>query len=186
MKFSVIVADPPWSFSDKLKMSDVARGAEANYKTMLTMDIARLPVESWCAADTILALWVPSSLLEDGLLVMGMWGFQQKQIWSWLKTTKDGEKLAFGMGYHFRGCTEHALIGTRGKPKALNRSQRNAVCLPSMVHSQKPEALQDALELMYSGPYLELFARRIRPGWTCVGNECPSTPGQDIREWSPR
>ena len=25
------------------------------------------------------------------------------------------------------------------------------------------------------GPYLELFARRQRPGWTCLGNEMPTT-----------
>ena len=30
------------------------------------------------------------------------------------------------------------------------------------------------------GPYLELFARRDRPGWTTVGLECPSTEGEDI------
>jgi N6-adenosine-specific RNA methylase IME4 len=29
---------------------------------------------------------------------------------------------------------------------------------------------------------LELFARRHRPGWTCLGNESPMTNGEDIRE----
>ena len=31
MKFQVIIADPPYNFSDKLKHNDVKRGAEANY-----------------------------------------------------------------------------------------------------------------------------------------------------------
>jgi N6-adenosine-specific RNA methylase IME4 len=29
----------------------------------------------------------------------------------------------------------------------------------------------------------ELFARRERPGWVTVGNECPGTIGVNIREW---
>lgn len=56
MKFRVIVADPPWSFSDKLTMSDVARGADANYEGVLPLkDIMTLPVESW-AEDAALCL----------------------------------------------------------------------------------------------------------------------------------
>lgn len=33
--------------------------------------------------------------------------------------------------------------------------------------------------MLYAGPYLEIFARRHRPGWTCIGNELD---GLDIRE----
>jgi len=40
------------------------------------------------------------------------------------------------------------------------------------------------LEKMFPGEEhhkIELFARRDKTGWTCVGNESPSTPGEDIR-----
>ncbi len=185
-KFRAVVADPPWAFNDKLTMSGVKRGAEANYRTLTIDDIAALPVASWCATDALLALWVPSSLLVDGLRVMQAWGFEQKQIYTWAKSSSTG--LAFGMGRYFRGCTEHALIGTRGKVAKLvtSKSERNAELSPGLPHSKKPEALQERLERMLpGGPYLELFARRQRPGWVCVGNEAPDTHGIDVRDWSP-
>jgi N6-adenosine-specific RNA methylase IME4 len=178
MKYRVIVADPAWSFSDKLTMSSTKRGAAANYSTLRVSDIVALPVASVAADDSILALWVPSSMLSDGLSVMEAWGFKQKTIWTWVKTSKSGG-LAFGMGRTFRACSEHALLGVRGKPKCLNRSQRNVSLDLQLAHSAKPDTLQNRLELMFPGPYLELFARRERPRWTCIGNEID---GKDIRD----
>ena len=52
-----------------------------------------------------------------------------------------------------------------------------------MAHSQKPEQLQDSLDLMFpQWNKLELFCRRDRLNWDCIGNECPSTTGEDIRD----
>jgi len=183
-RFKVIVADPPWSFDDKLTMSDVKRGAESQYDTLSLEDIKNLPVNNWADENAILALWVPSSLIQDGLDTMKAWGFTQKQIYTWVKITKNNN-LGFGMGRHFRGCTEHALIGTRGVIAPFSKSERNCDLHLSLKHSQKPEQLQDKLELMYTGPYLELFARRDRSSWHCVGNECSGTLGLDIRDWKP-
>jgi N6-adenosine-specific RNA methylase IME4 len=165
MKYQVIVADPAWSFSDKLTMSSTKRGAAANYSTLRVSDIVALPVASVAADDSILALWVPSSLIADGLQVIQAWGFKQKTIWTWVKGTE--RNLAFGLGHTFRGCTEHALIGTRGSVKKLirNHSQRNVSIDPNLRHSAKPETLQDRLEMMVEGERLELFAGRERPGW---------------------
>lgn len=42
-------------------------------------------------------------------------------------------------------------------------------------HSGKPDAFLDLVESMSPGPYLELFARRERPGWTAWGNEMETT-----------
>jgi N6-adenosine-specific RNA methylase IME4 len=183
-KFKVIVADCPWAFNDKLKMSSVARGAEANYDLLNIEDIKRIPVWNWVQDNSILALWVPSSLLQDGMDTMKAWGYNQKQIYTWVKTSKKGG-LGFGMGRYFRGCTEHALIGTKGKIGPLSKSERNCDLHLSLPHSQKPETLQNQLEKMYpEGPYLELFARRQRPGWCCIGNEVPGM-SIDIRDWEP-
>ena len=54
-------------------------------------------------------------------------------------------------------------------------------------HSEKPEAIQSEIERLVHGPYLEMFARRARPGWTlrqaqgrlCIGGD---VTGRDIRE----
>lgn len=184
-KFRVVVADPPWEFNDKLKMSAVKRGAEANYNTLDQLSLEDIPVDNWTQPNAVLALWVPSALIAQGLYLMTAWGFQEKQIFTWVKTSKkELPGLAFGMGRHFRNCTEHALIGIKGKISPKNKSMRNICFAQNLKHSQKPELLQNMLEEMYDGPYLELFARRDRPNWTCIGNEIPGN-SIDIRDWDP-
>lgn len=235
-KFRVIVADPPWPFADKLKMSDVPRGAEANYSVMTVEDIKNLPISKYASSDgAILALWVPSSLLQEGLDTMKAWGFAHKQTYVWVKVKidplkeirtiffdvwKDGEKklgnhtekswkgylsnlskqlniidwtkgkifvqdmLAFGMGRLFRQTHEICLIGTSNNliyQKLKNKSQRSVCFGENLKHSAKPENLQDSLELMFpKAKRLELFARRHKKGWVCLGNEICN--GEDIRD----
>jgi N6-adenosine-specific RNA methylase IME4 len=89
MKFNVIVADPPWSPSDSLSMSDVKRGASANYPVLSVEQICNIPVKKISDPDgCVLALWVLGSMLEDGMKVMKSWGFEQKQVYVWVKTKK--------------------------------------------------------------------------------------------------
>lgn len=219
-KFRVIVADPPWPFGDTLSMSDVARGAEANYDTMTVKDIKELPIQKFTAPDgAILALWVPSSLLQEGLDTMKDWGFKHKQTYIWVKTKKDPLEmfgpiykhftklkswhwtiagsvvkkcldklslngvLAFGMGRLFRQTHEICLIGISDNKiykRLKNKSQRSVSLAPNLRHSSKPENLQDSLDEMFpTGNRLELFARRHRKGWVCLGNEICN--GEDIR-----
>jgi N6-adenosine-specific RNA methylase IME4 len=228
-KFTCIVCDPPWNFKDSLKMSDVKRGAQANYDTMTMQEIRELPVKDYCHPDgAVLCLWVPSSLLQDGLDTMKAWGFEHKQTYIWVKTKieplqelkkylKEATKhlynlephkklsdaittvryaydmsqrvfpmintLAFGMGRLFRQTHEICLIGISSNKiyKQLNnKSQRSVSFGENLKHSAKPEHLQNSLEIMFPTAHkLELFARRIRPGWTCLGNEICN--GEDIR-----
>jgi N6-adenosine-specific RNA methylase IME4 len=85
MKFDIIVADPAWNFSDSLTMTDVKRGASSQYDTLSTKDIINLPVKEISADNSVLALWVPSSLLQEGLDTMKNWGFKQTQTHIWVK-----------------------------------------------------------------------------------------------------
>lgn len=204
MKFEIIVTDPPWAFSDSLKMSDVKRGAESNYSVLTDQDIVNLDVKSIAADNSVLALWVPSSKIQIGLDCMNSYGFVQKQIWVWAKTkqTKSVREcimnfvryptlyidltdlLSFGMGRLWRASHEIALIGTRGKVynNLMNKSQRSVYFAPIGKHSEKPEGLQDQLELMFpNATKTELFARRSRKNWICVGNENKTTENEDIK-----
>jgi N6-adenosine-specific RNA methylase IME4 len=38
-------------------------------------------------------------------------------------------------------------------------------------HSRKPDEMIPLIEGLLDGPYLELFSREKRPGWTCVGDQ---------------
>lgn len=51
----------------------------------------------------------------------------------------------------------------------------------------EPEEFYDIVERVSPGPYLELFARRSRPGWKIWGNEVPSDiviPGYPVPKYS--
>jgi len=188
--FEVIVADPPWEFNDRLRMSSVKRGAESQYPVMSLEILCGLPIP--LIADQtgcLLALWVPSSMLDTGLKVMGNWGFTLKQTYVWVKTTyrvndpENRDTLAFGMGRLFRQAHEIALIGINNPgiySKLVNRSQRSLCIEPNVRHSTKPENLQDSLDLMFPHTKkLEIFARRKRDGWLCLGNELSGKKIQD-------
>ena len=45
---------------------------------------------------------------------------------------------------------------------------------PRRRHSEKPDEFFGLVEQISPGPYLELFARRRRPGWDVWGNEIDS------------
>lgn len=197
--FDLVLADPAWRFADKLGMSEVKRGADAVYaSTMSRQEIIELGhwVRRIRAENAVLILWVPDSMLEDGLRVVRAWGFEQRQILTWVKTGARESRLdennvpedlamAFGMGRIFRNCDEHALICTHGSVQGMLkvRNQRNLVLAPNLAHSAKPEGFHNRLEQMFpAARKLEMFARRARPGWTTIGNECPGYEGVDIRD----
>jgi N6-adenosine-specific RNA methylase IME4 len=46
---------------------------------------------------------------------------------------------------------------------------------PRGQHSAKPDAFYDLVEAVSPGPYLELFARRARFGWSYWGDESLGT-----------
>ncbi len=86
MQFDLIVADPPWSFSDHLTMSNTKRGSDAQYNTLTIESLKKIPVHNITANNSVLCLWVVGSQLQAGLDVMQAWGFKQKQVWVWVKT----------------------------------------------------------------------------------------------------
>jgi len=166
----VLVADPPWSFGDKLAMSDVKRGSASNYSVLSLNQIKAFPMPYPIADDALLFLWRVASQQEEALSVMRAWGFVPKSEIVWEKLTPTG-KLAFGMGRYVRMCHEVCLIGRKGKAAVRDRSVRSVFSAPLGLHSAKPEEFFDIVEKLAEGPYVELFARRQRAGWHCFGDE---------------
>lgn len=92
-----------------------------------------------------------------------------------------------GTGYYTRANTEPCLLAVRKGAKApvANRGVRELIISPIGRHSAKPQEAYNRIEALYpKGPYLELFARTMRPGWVPLGNEV--NQGMDIRESLPR
>jgi N6-adenosine-specific RNA methylase IME4 len=174
--YGTILADPPWQFSNRTGKVAPEHKRLNRYPTMTFQEIMELPVAQVAAEKSHLYLWVPNALIREGLEVMGRWGFTYKTNLVWYKTRKDGGPDGRGVGFYFRNVTELVLFGTRGKLRtgAAGRRQTNIIAQCKREHSRKPDEIYDIIERCSPGPYLELFARHFRPGWTQWGDECPS------------
>jgi N6-adenosine-specific RNA methylase IME4 len=132
----------------------------------------------WRPAPTChLYFWVTNNYLPYGLAIVKELGFDYKTIITWAKPT-------FGIGQYFRGQTEHMLFAVRGKGLALRRQHtdwRGSSTLlhadrprderGKPIHSAKPNKSYELMEKCSPGPRLEMFARRLREGWTSWGDE---------------
>jgi len=218
--YTTWLADPSWSYGDKLVMSETKRGSAANYATMSVEDICQLYIPTVhhleggritrtggtlanhpVADDAFLWLWVTNSMILDGsgAEVCARWGFQPKQLITWVKGRIAVDRnspnydhdwpeaeliLQIGMGRYTRNVTEQLILATRGKAASLVKSPRNnpnfilneedtIILEPRSNHSTKPQAQYSLIEKVCPGPYIELFARKRRAGWTSWGLEAP-------------
>ncbi len=173
-KFATILADPPWRFANRTGKMAPEHRRLSRYGTMTIDEIAALPVKDVAAATAHLYLWVPNALLPEGLKVMKDWGFEYKSNIVWHKLRKDGGSDGRGVGFYFRNVTELILFGVRGKNArtlAPGRTQVNYLGTRKREHSRKPDEQYPLIEACSPGPYLEMFARGARQGWSVWGNQ---------------
>jgi N6-adenosine-specific RNA methylase IME4 len=174
VRFSTILADPPWRFSNRTGKMAPEHKRLSRYSTMTLSDIMDLPVPELTNGTAHLYLWVPNALLSEGLNVMKKWGFTYKTNIVWYKIRKDGGPDRRGVGFYFRNVTELILFGVKGKNARTlkpGRTQPNLLATRKREHSRKPDEHYDIIESCSKGPYLELFARHSRPGWHQWGDE---------------
>jgi N6-adenosine-specific RNA methylase IME4 len=174
LKFSTVLADPPWQFQNRTGKMAPEHKRLNRYNTMSLEKIKALPVSKVVKEVAHLYLWVPNAMLPEGLEVMKAWGFQYKSNIVWHKIRKDGGPDGRGVGFYFRNVTEVVLFGIRGKNArtlAPGRRQVNIIQTRKREHSRKPDELYPLIEACSPGPYIELFARGSRKGWTSWGNQ---------------
>ena len=172
--FTTILADPPWRFQNRTGKMAPEHRRLSRYGTMDLAEIMALPVAEVTADPAHLYLWVPNALLPEGPAATKAWGFDYKSNLVWHKIRKDGGSDGRGVGFYFRNVTELVLFGIRGKnarTEAPGRRQVNLLATQKREHSRKPDELYDIIEACSRGPYLELFARGARKGWTAWGNQ---------------
>lgn len=173
-KFKTILADPPWQFQNRTGKMAPEHKRLNRYPTMTLDDICTLPVSDVCEDTAHLYLWVPNALLPDGLKVLTSWGFEYKTNIIWHKIRKDGGPDGRGVGFYFRNVTEILLFGVRGKNARTltpGRSQVNFLATQKREHSRKPDEQYALIQDCSPGPFLEMFGRGSRKGWTVWGNQ---------------
>jgi len=184
MKFKVITLDPPWPY-DRTSGQGVAN---TQYSLMTWDDLYALGplIKAVAAPDCAIFMWTTAPLLIETVDMVRAWRLRYvTKAFSWVKTYTSGG-IFFGIGSYTASNTEDVWLLSNGTPKRKNKdvsqivpTVEDAVVAPMGRHSRKPEEIQDRIERLLPGPYLEIFARRRRDGWACVGNELD---GLDIRE----
>jgi N6-adenosine-specific RNA methylase IME4 len=166
-RFATIVVDPPWDYSDDGD-DNVFGLSKVDYGTMSQAELLALPVGERADADCHLYLWATNRTLFRARDLLERWGFRYVTLLTWCKPS-------FGMGNYFRGQTEHVLFGVKGS-QPLRRQDVGtwfAAARGPDGHSSKPPEFLELVESCSPGPYLEVFSRRPRAGWTAWGGELP-------------
>lgn len=163
-RFATVVLDPPWDWGDEGDQDQLGR-ARPTYATMPFAEVAALPVADLTDQDAHLYLWITNRSLYKGFALLSEWGFRYITCLTWCKPS-------IGMGNYYRGSTEHVLFGVRGSQPLKRRDVGTwfAASRPG-GHSSKPPEFYAMVESCSPGPYLEMFARQERPGWTVWGAE---------------
>lgn len=161
------------------------RSPSRHYQTYSPEIIATLPVREIGARDAWLLIWWPDPHLPMLVETMNAFGFAfSGKAFTWIKTLKklahgtyrlrtDNIEIALhtGGGKTTRKNSESCWLGRRGSPKILSHSVREIIVAPVREHSRKPDEFYARAEQFCSGPWLDLFGRQSREGWTVWGSE---------------
>ena len=168
-KYSVIYADPPWSYRNK----GTRAAADRHYSTMSIEDIKSLPVADIAAENCVLFLWATFPMLPEALETIKAWGFQYKTLaFCWIKRNRKSPGWFWGLGNWTRSNPEVCLLAVRGRPARASAAVHSLIEAPVGRHSAKPPQARERIEaLMGDVPRIELFARERAPGWDAWGDE---------------
>jgi len=179
--YKAAMVDVPWQYVMYSQKGE-ARGPSRHYHCMTLDDVEALPVADLFDKDAVLLMWTTDAHLPQAIRIAEGWGFKYKTVgYHWVKLTVTG-KEHMGQGYWTRANPELCLLLTRGRPPRLAKNVRRLIhadedfepdTIVSRVreHSRKPDEAYARTERLVNGPYLDLFSREARPGWTSWGNE---------------
>ena len=177
--YNIILADPPWPYTARRMVQTLDKktgtyhfmGIEDEYTTMTMADLCALPIQNIKAKDCVLYLWATGPKLAEAFQLITAWGFKYSTMaFVW-------DKKLSNPGFYSNSTVEYVLVAKKGKcPTRINSKTKQMLTLNRTTHSKKPEDIQDRIDAQW-GPCekIELFARRYRPGWDCVGNELNGT-----------
>jgi N6-adenosine-specific RNA methylase IME4 len=162
-KFATIIIDPPWDWGDEGDQDQMGR-ARPDYATMSKEQLMALPVGTLADDDCHLYMWITNRSLPKGFDLIQAWGFRYITAITWAKPS-------FGMGNYFRGQTEQILFAVKGSQPLKRKDVGTLFTAPRGPngHSSKPIEFYDLVESCSPGPFLEMFSRHNRDGWTAWG-----------------
>jgi N6-adenosine-specific RNA methylase IME4 len=198
-RFGTAIVDPPWPYARTSKSKGVTPSnakltgySDSQYEPMTISDLTALPVGD--VVSNVLILWTTAPMIPTAVELVKAWGFEYITQMFWVKSSNepqwdDKKHVSFipsyGVGYWFRGNCEPIVIAKKKGSPSHRTNLDSTIFQRRLGHSQKPDTMHEIAEAHYPGPYLELFARRRRKGWSQLGDELPGDE-RDIRESLPR
>jgi N6-adenosine-specific RNA methylase IME4 len=131
-------------------------------------------------------LWMVQDHEEAAFHIARSWGFRPICINPWIKRRTDYgvhpvtrsvmmPPLQIGSGRYFRRAHENYLFCVRGSLMTKNGAREPSVHEAPRpgrdTWGSKPPSFYELVERNSPGPYLELFSRNTRDGWTMWGNQ---------------
>lgn len=197
--FRTAIIDPPWPYGKGTGAfqgtPDTSVDSQVIYRTMSMKDIENLPIAQLGLEYTF--LWTGQTFLTEAVALLKQWGtpYCSNLVWYKGNLTEGSGSI----GTWFRSGHEVCLFGHRAKVPTIRSTFPTAFPHPRLKHSAKPDNLHTFIEGLgtdgkhtknkdkiktpcaYPGPYLEIFGRKARAGWTVIGNEAPETRGEDVK-----
>lgn len=174
-KYGLVYTDPPWA-----QTKGNLRSCRPNQKKALDYPTLSLPeikeihktvTERLVLPKHDVFMWTIDKYLRETEDMMKDLGYclHARMVWDKGNGVAPAFTVRFSHEYllwfYKRGQMLKPAENTAGKYPTVFKE-------PSTVHSRKPECAYVMLEEMFPDtPKLELFARRIRDGWDCFGNE---------------
>ena len=160
--FQTIVIDPPWDWGDEGDVNQLGR-AKPEYHTMPIEEIEQLPIAKIADNNCHLYLWVTNRSLPKAFRLAESWGFRYITCLTWVKPY-------YGMGNYFRGSTEQVLFCVKGSQPLKRHDVGTHFEAPrGKDHSAKPDEFYKLVESCSYGPYIDVFGRMEREGWSVWG-----------------
>jgi len=181
-KYNIILADPPWSYSDKRdnptkNNPNGAGGATKYYNCMKIEDLKKLNVNELADENCMMFMWATFPKLDSALELMKAWGFKYRTVaFVWVKMKNNmSEPRGDGIGFYTNNNAEIVLLGRKGKYWREEKNVRQIILEPKSKHSKKPDEIKERIvRLMGNIPRIELFSRDKTEGWDVWGNEVDS------------
>lgn len=163
MVFKTIVADPPWDWGSRCNRGS---GHKPFFPTMSIDRLCAMKVPADKKAH--LWLWGVSKKMDWAYIVARAWGFEPVNLVTWCKRRP-------GLG-QFQTNTEHVLMARRGGAIGNPFGKTGGTWFDWSAGRcvEKPDDFYKLVEKVSPGPYLDMFARKKREGWSVWGNEVES------------
>jgi len=158
-KMGCIMIDPPWPNG----------GWVLPYRTTTLDELQKLPIQNLASPDRChLHVWtLPNEYIFALKPIIEGWGFRLVSSLAWVKPA------TLGRGNYWRISHEILLTAVLAdrNDRFDDRSLRSWIEAPRGRHSEKPDAVREMIQRASPGPRLELFARKLMPGWFAWGHE---------------